>query len=88
MIGGMSVVGHVECRKHPAQACLADDNTRRLDSDLELCICKNCGQAWIRDVDVWVRLKDSFEALEAANVRLQQSILAMQNSFNKLGKGK
>lgn len=58
----MSVIGRTTCRANHGECVPA--NVHRLDSDLELCVCRACGQGWVRDVDIWVKLDETMQRLK------------------------
>lgn len=78
----MSVCGIVECESRVG-VCVPGD-IHRVDADLELCVCAECGQGWIRDVDAWTKVKESFERLDAANQRLDDAINSLKASLQKI----
>lgn len=78
----MSVLGKVMCRSYHGK-CVEGD-IYRLDPDLEFCICRNCDQGWVRDVDAWTKLEESFERLNKQNKRLDAAINSLKASLGNM----
>lgn len=78
----MSLSGNVECKTRRGN-CL-EGEVHRIDSDLELCVCKRCGQGWMRDVDAWTKLEESMTRLTKANQNLVASLDVLKASYQKL----
>lgn len=81
---GVDVTGErVICFRH-TKTCDPGD-VHRFDPDLELCVCKHCGQGWVRDVDVWKKLEESIDKLYAATTaRLNTAAIAARQSFQRM----
>lgn len=83
MRDNQSVIGPVTCEQAFVRVCVPG-RVHRLDPDLELCVCKECGNGWIRDVDPWQKLQESFERLNQTLNRLAASTKSLEKSLTKL----
>lgn len=70
------------CRSHDGEC--VEGSVHRIDVDLQLCVCRNCGQGWVRDVDAWTRMEESFRRLAAANMKLDVAINSLKTSLESL----
>lgn len=79
-----SVLGDNPCRATYGD-CIPCE-VHRLDPDLELCVCKSCGNGWVRDVDVWQKLDELTERMKNSNKKLQKSAQKLRKSLHALEK--
>lgn len=84
--GSMNVAGErVICEAWSGRARECEpDAIHRLDRDLELCVCKRCGQGWIREVNAWTKVMEAAERLSASMQTLDAVAMTMLQSLQTL----
>lgn len=80
----MSVNGSVVC---PRSTECEPSRVYSLDSELELCVCKHCGQGWVRDVDPWARFSETIDRIKRLVDEMRESTAKMVSSFDALKAG-
>lgn len=83
----MSVLGRVMC--DGSKVCVPG-RVHRLDEDLEFCVCKACGNGWIRELSAFDKLNEALQRfnfqsqkLVAATKRLQSSLQSLNDALSK-----